>query len=113
MFLKTTPGVTIFGRDMIFDIPFLVDWTKIGRHRQALVDQDNTCKNKHNVDFGCAMGQKVLIIQDGIICKAEDKNNGPYVITKVYTNGTVRIQRGTLNERLNIKRLTPYFERQA
>ena len=42
--------------------------------------------------------------------KAEDKNEGPYEVTHVYTNGTVRIQQGTINERLNIRRLTPYFE---
>ena len=28
--LKTSPGVAIFGRDMLFDIPFLADWSKKG-----------------------------------------------------------------------------------
>ena len=56
---------------------------------------------------------KVLLIKDGILREAEDKNDGPYVITQVHTNGTVRIQRGTTNERLNIGRLSPYFERAA
>ena len=42
--------------------------------------------------------------------KAHNNNNGPYVIIQVYCNGTVRIQRGSMNERLNIRRLTPYFE---
>ena len=28
--LKASPGTSIFGRDMLFDIPFLVDWNKIG-----------------------------------------------------------------------------------
>jgi hypothetical protein len=27
---ETLPGVAIFGRDMLFDIPFLADWSKIG-----------------------------------------------------------------------------------
>ena len=36
---------------------------------------------------------------------------GPYQITHTYTNGTVRIQRGVVNERVNIRRLTPYTER--
>ena len=26
--LKTSPGAAIFGRDMLFDVPFLADWTK-------------------------------------------------------------------------------------
>jgi hypothetical protein len=32
--LKVSPGAAIFGRDMLFDIPFIADWQKIGEHRQ-------------------------------------------------------------------------------
>jgi hypothetical protein len=32
--LKASPGVAIFGQDMLFDIPFIADWQKIGEHRQ-------------------------------------------------------------------------------
>ncbi len=32
--LKASPGTAIFGRDMLFDIPFIADWQKIGEHRQ-------------------------------------------------------------------------------
>eukprot|EP00957_Ditylum_brightwellii_P136901 10440741-Ditylum_brightwellii.AAC.1 len=32
--LKSTPGAAIFGRDMLFDIPYVADWTEIGRRRQ-------------------------------------------------------------------------------
>jgi hypothetical protein len=28
------PGAAIFGREMLFDIPFIADWQKIGEHRQ-------------------------------------------------------------------------------
>ena len=104
------PGAAVFGRDMLFDIPFLADWTKIGRRRQALVDQDNTRKNKRRVDFDYAVVTKVLLFQDDILCKVEDKNTGPCVITQVHSNCTVRIQCGTINKRLNIRRLIPYFE---
>ena len=109
--LRTTPGAAVFGRDMLFDIPFLADWTEIGRRRQLLVDQNNERENRRRLDFDYAVGQKVLLTKDGIIRKAEDKNFGPFVITQVYTNGTVRIQRGTITERMNIRRLSPYFER--
>ena len=30
--LKASPGAAIFGRDMLFDIPFLADSNKIGDH---------------------------------------------------------------------------------
>ncbi len=32
--LKAVPGAAIFGRDMLFDIPFIADWQKIGELRQ-------------------------------------------------------------------------------
>jgi hypothetical protein len=28
--LKASPGAAIFGGDMLFDIPFIADWKKIG-----------------------------------------------------------------------------------
>eukprot|EP00957_Ditylum_brightwellii_P134651 10265182-Ditylum_brightwellii.AAC.1 len=34
--LKSTPGAAIFDRDMLFDIPYVADWTEIGRRRQEL-----------------------------------------------------------------------------
>jgi len=111
--LRATPGAAIFGRDMLFDIPFLADWTEIGRRRQELVDSSNARENRRRVPFDYQPGTKVLIIKntDGKpLPKAEDKNEGPHEVTHVYTNGTVRIQRGTINERLNIRRLTPYFD---
>ena len=35
--LKASPGAAIFGRDMLFDIPFIADWKKIGEHRLPAV----------------------------------------------------------------------------
>ena len=31
--LEASPGATIFGRDMLFEMPFLDDWNKIGNYR--------------------------------------------------------------------------------
>ena len=28
--LQASPGASFFGRDMLFDIPYLADWNKIG-----------------------------------------------------------------------------------
>eukprot|EP00804_Cyclotella_cryptica_P006331 CCRYP_010181-RA/>CCRYP_010181-RA protein AED:0.23 eAED:-0.37 QI:0/-1/0/1/-1/0/1/0/141 len=38
--LKASPGAAIFGRAMLFDIPFLADWNKIGEYRQHQTDQN-------------------------------------------------------------------------
>ena len=44
--LKASPGAAIFGQDMLFDIPFIADWQKIGEHRQQLTDLNNAHENK-------------------------------------------------------------------
>jgi len=36
---------------MLFDIPFLADWTEIGRRRQELVDSSNARENRRRVPF--------------------------------------------------------------
>jgi hypothetical protein len=43
--LKASPGAAIFGQDMLFDIPFVADWRKIGKRRQSLTDSGNQRKN--------------------------------------------------------------------
>ena len=108
--LKSTPGAAIFGRDMLFDIPFVADWNEIGQRRQKQVECTNNRENSRRLPHDYAVGHKILIVKDGILRKAEDKHEGPYTITQVYCNGTVRIQRGSVNERINIRRLTPYIE---
>jgi hypothetical protein len=36
--LKASPGAAIFGRDMLFDIPFVADWKQIGDYRHHQTD---------------------------------------------------------------------------
>ena len=49
--LNSTPGAAIFGRDMLFDIPYIADWTTFGQRRQLLVDQNNSRENLRCIDF--------------------------------------------------------------
>jgi hypothetical protein len=39
--LKASPDAAIFGRDMLFDIPFVADWHEIGESRESLPDRGN------------------------------------------------------------------------
>jgi hypothetical protein len=69
--LKASPGAAIFGCDMLFDIPFVADWHKIGELRQSLTDRGNQCKNAKPIDYDYKVGDKVLLINEGILCKTE------------------------------------------
>ena len=107
--LKTSPGSAIFGRDMLFDIPFIADWNKIGDYRQKQTDRNAERENKMRCDHDYAIGEQILIRKHGVLRKSESPWLGPFTITQVHTNGTIRVQRGTRSERLSIRRVTPYY----
>jgi hypothetical protein len=44
--LKASPDAAIFGQDMLFDIPFIADWKKIGEHRQLITDCNTDHENE-------------------------------------------------------------------
>jgi len=109
--LKASPGAAIFGRDMLFDILFVADWNKIGDYRPRQTDCSNTGENSKRVDYDYKVGDKVLIHKDGILRKAESIwRKEPWTITKIHTNGMIRIQCGTKSERINIQRVSPFSE---
>ncbi len=59
--LKTSPGAAIFGRDMLFDVPFLADWKKIGEYRQKQMDRNTAWENNTQIDWDYQPGDKVLL----------------------------------------------------
>jgi transposase InsO family protein len=108
--LQASPAQLVFGRDMLFPIKFNADWTSIRARRQAEIERNNSRENSKRISHDYKIGDKVLIEKPGINRKLSTPRSGPHVVKKVYTNGTVLIQRGAVTERVNIRRLTPYFE---
>jgi hypothetical protein len=96
---------------MLFDIPFVADWHKIGEQGQSLTDRGNQHKNAKHSDNDYKVRDKVLLINEGILHKAESAyGKEPWTITTVHTNGTIRIQHGTRMERLSIRRVQPFTD---
>jgi hypothetical protein len=109
--LKASPGAAIFGCDMLFDIPFIADWNKIGDYRQRQTDLNTAHINSKQVNYDYKVGNKVLVTQEGLLRKAEGPySKEPWTITTVHTNGTIRIQCGTQSERINIRRVIPFID---
>ncbi len=71
--LKASPGAATFGQDMLFDIPFIADWQKIGEHRQRLINLNDARENKGRIDYDYKVGQKVLLRKEGILHHAESR----------------------------------------
>jgi hypothetical protein len=90
--LKASPGAAVFGRDMLFDIPFIAVWKKIGEHRQKQTDLNTASENKGRIDYDYKADQKILVWNEGILHKAESRwQKDPWTITTVHTNGTITI----------------------
>jgi hypothetical protein len=96
---------------MLSDIPFVADWRKIGERRQSLTNRGNQQQNAKRTYYDYKVGDKVLVINEGILRKAESTyGKEPWTITTVHTNETIRIQRGTKSERLSIWRVEPFTD---
>jgi hypothetical protein len=96
---------------MLFDIPFVAEWSKIGERRQSLTDGGNQRENAKRIDCDYKVGDKVLVINGGILRKAESPyGKEPWTITTIHTNRTIRIQRGTRTEQLSIQRVQPFTD---
>ena len=79
---------------------------------QHQTDLNNKRENKKCVDFDYKVGDKILIVKDGILRKAESpKQKEPWTITITHTNGTIRVTRGKKSERLNLWKVEPFFEK--
>jgi hypothetical protein len=110
--LKASPDAAIFGRDMLFDIPYIADWNKIGDYRQCQTNLNMARENSKQANYDYKVGNKVLLTQEGILRKTEiPYSKKPWTIMTVHTNGTIRIQCGTQSERLNVRRVTPFVDK--
>ncbi len=89
----------------------MADWRKIGEQRQSLTNRGNQHKNTKQIDYDYKVGDKVLVINEGILRKAESAyGKEPWTITTVHTNGTIRVECRTKTEQLSIRRVEPFTD---
>lgn len=108
--LQATPGQLVFGRDMLLNVEYIANWHEMTSRKQKDIEKSNSRENQKRIDFDYKVGQKVFVTSNDIKCKLDNPKEGPYLITDCYTNGTLRIQKGHVNERINIRRCEPCFE---
>ena len=106
--LKASPAQVVFGRDMLFDLSFKVNWRDLLDNRKRVLLQNNERENRSRKDHVWRVGEQVLINRDILQRKFLPKRDGPYTITKVYSNGLVQVQKGIVLQKLSMRRLIPY-----
>ena len=75
-----------------------------------MIDKSNVRENNKRIPYTYKVGQKVLIVNSDIQRKLDCPTQGTYEVLAVHSeNGNVTIQRGCIEERINIRRLKPYL----
>ena len=97
---------------MIMQTAVTVNWEIIKKRRRDLAIIANNIENKNRLEHSYQVNDRVLIILDKNEQgpKLSSPTEGPYKILKTYSNGTVKIQRGTYQEIISVRRLKPYKE---
>ena len=109
--LQATPAQLVFGRDMVLPIAYQADWAQVLLNKQLEIKRNNKKENAGRMPHTYKIGDKILLEKPKTVRrKLESPRTGPYEVTQVYTNGTIRIQRGNISERVNIRRVSPYYE---
>ena len=111
--LKHTPGKLAFGRNKLHPFSSRVNWSQLLKDKQRKINNINLRENQGRKEFDYQLGQKVLILNKNYMRgKLEPTvlNEGPWNIQKVHTNRTISIMRNKYLERINIRRVRPFFE---
>ena len=108
--LQATPAQLVFGRDTFLPMRIQADWSYIQERRQNEINRNNRRENKTRIEHTYRVGDRVLLERPGILRKMSTPRTGPHKVEAVYTNGTIRIRKGVVSERVNIRRVHPYRE---
>ena len=107
---RFTPTQLVFGRDAILNTRHEANWQIIKDRKQRLINRGNERENKNRKDHTYQVGDKVLLKNEWKTKFNQDAYNGPYMITAVRNNGTVRARKGRVTDTYNLRNIIPYKE---
>jgi hypothetical protein len=107
--LQASPMQLVFGRDAILNIKHVSNWEHIRERKQLRINENNKRENKSRREHNYSLGDKILV-KARKHSKHELEFDGPYEITQVNDNVTVRFQKGIVNDVVNIRRIKPFYE---
>ena len=94
---------------MILNIKHTANWEVIRQHKQKLIASNNKRENANRIPHHYSAGDKVML-HLGTEHKYEQPYTGPHKIIATHPNGTVTLQVGPVQDRVNIRRIHPYVE---
>jgi len=109
---KHAPANLVFNKDMILNNEVRINWKAIKNQRETKAIKDNQRENTKRKPHIYRKGNKCWIVKNKYerSRKLDKVAEGPFMILKVYNNGTLKIDRGGYSEVIHIRRLKPYVE---
>ena len=99
---------------MLFQTRIKIDWEIIKNRKRRNAAYNNKRENRSRITHTYKVGDKVLLIikRNEVQAKLKQPTRGPYDITKIFTNRTIKIRRGTYKEIINICCIKRYYTRE-
>lgn len=106
--LRASPAQLLFGEDMITRQLHFANWSFLSKQRFMSILQDNDRENLKRIEHFYKVGDNVMLrIPARERTKTDPVSKGPFVIKRVFDNGTVLLDTGTSEYRANIRRIFP------
>ena len=105
-----TPAQLVFGRDSILNVKHEANWKIIKERKQKLINKGNERENKNRIEHKYKVGDKVLLKNAWKTKFNQDAYIGPYTITTVRNNGTIRARKGRVTDTYNLRNIIPFKE---
>lgn len=101
--LQATPAQLVFGRESVLNIQFDANWTATRARKARTIKQNNAKENSKRIPYQYNIGDKILVKKEWKAKYADSPYEGPYTVTRVSTNGTLRYQKGSVDDVINIR----------
>ena len=111
--LNASPSQLVFGRDAVLNMDFHADWQIIKSRKQKRINANNVAENAKRIDHNYQVNDRILIKNDPSRKFGTNAYSGPYRVTEVRNNGTLRYQNGNIYDTINIRNVTPYHDAEA
>ena len=108
--MNASPSQLVFGRDAILNTKFHADWEIIKKQKQQRINKNNATENAKRIPHHYQIGDKILLKEDPHRKFGKNAYSGPYHVTRIGNNGTLRYQKGNVEDVINIRNVTPYHE---
>ena len=94
---------------MILGTQRMINWDLIKSNKMKLALRNNMQENSRRLEWDYKVGDKALL--DYQHRKLEKPYLGPYDVLSINSNGTVVIQKGRTELKVNIRQLHPFWRR--